>query len=406
MDIKKHSKNFYHGGHGGKNKKSYQNSVKLRGYILLVVLFFFLPVSFLYAQNSGYFLDTSGGEPLFTQRLSWNGDEYASRYEVIIEKQEGGRYRELRRESARESFIEISLAPGMYRCYVTPYDFLGLPGERSGMDIEVLAARFPELDDSLTEFVYPGKTPVYEMNFSGKDIVPGAEIYLRRLGDAGIAGGEHIIPSEVRIKDDGSEVQLFFDKSHLASGDFELIIRNPGGLETRRGGITVIRSPSAIPPQINMLLTAAWMPLSPLYYEEEKLFPGYRQSASGAAGRFAATFSKWDLFSPGLEIAASWCLVNADSGGQNAVHSMVFGLNLLAQKWFPNEKMAFTYRLGSGYTILSDWQHIHINTGISFLWVFALNLYMETGFDYNHWFTESPFGSGCLRPWAGIGWRF
>jgi hypothetical protein len=405
MDIKKHSKNFYHGGHGGKNKKSYQNSVKLRGYIFLVVLFFFLPVSFLYAQNSGYFLDTSSGEPLFTQRLSWNGDEYTSRYEVIIEKQEEGRYRELRRESTRAPFIEVSLAPGKYRCYVIPYDFLGLSGERSEMEIDVLAAMLPELDDSLAEFIYPDKTPVYEMNFSGKDIAPGAEIYLRRLGDAGIAGGELIVPSDVHIKEDGSEVQLFFDKKQLTPGDFELFIRNPGGLETSRGGITVIRS---LPdrPQINLFLTAAWMPLSPIYYEEEKRFPGHKLSASGAAGRFAATFSKWDLFSPGLELAASWSSVNADSGEQSAAHSMVFGLNLLAQKWFPNERMAFTFRLGSGYTILQDWQHMHINMGVSFLWVLALNLYMETGLDYNHWFTESPFGSGCLRPWAGLGWRF
>jgi hypothetical protein len=175
--------------------------------LVLLCSFFIVHCSFvLHAQNSGYFLDTSGGEPLFTQRLSWTGDEYTRRYEVIIEKEDGGRYREVRRESTREPFIEVSLAPGKYRCYVIPYDFLGLSGEKSEMEIEVLAAFLPELDDSLAEFVYPAKTPVYEMNFSGKDIVPGAEIYLRG------PNGEHIVPSEVRVKEDGSEVQLFFVK--------------------------------------------------------------------------------------------------------------------------------------------------------------------------------------------------
>jgi hypothetical protein len=390
-----------------KNEKLRMKNVKMGfpGKLFLLCSFFIFHSSFaLFAQNSGYFLDTSGGEPRFTQRFSWAGDEYTSRYEVIIEKQEGERYRELRRESTTALFIEVSLAPGKYRCYVVPYDFLGQPGERTATDVEVLAAFLPELDDSLAEFVYPAKTPVYEMSFSGKDIAPGAEIYLRRLGDAGIAKGEHIVPSEVRVKEDGSEVQLLFDKKQLASGDFELIIKNPGGLETSKGGITVIRSPPNRP-NINVFLTAAYMPLSPLYYEEEKRFPGGKLSAIGAAGRLGLSFTKWDLFHPGLELTASWCLSDADS--DTRIQPLSLGLNLFAQKWFPREKTAFTFRAGAGYTLLlPDWNHIHINMGISFMWVFALNLYMETGLDYNHWFTESPFGSACLRPWIGLGWRF
>jgi hypothetical protein len=375
----------------------------IRKFVLLCSLLLALCSFELYAQNSGYSLDTSGGEPLFTQRLSWTGDEYVSRYEVIIEKLEGVRYRELRRLSTREPFIEVSLTPGKYRCYVIPYDFLGLQGERSEMEIEILAAFLPELDDSLAEFVYPKKTPVYEMNFSGKDIVPGAEIYLRRSGDAGIAGGERIVPSEVSISEDGSEIHLFFDKKQLTSGDFELVIKNPGGLETVKGGISVTRS-APDRPNINIFLSAGWMPLIPIYYEEEKLFPGNNPSFAGAGGRVGVTFAKWDFFDPGVELAAAWCLANADSGGQT--QSLVLGLNLLAQKWLPNEKMAFRFRVGSGYTLLADLQNIHINMGISFLWVFALNLYLETGLDYHHWFTESPFGSACLRPWIGLGWRF
>jgi hypothetical protein len=365
-------------------------------FVLLCSLFI-VNCSFVMAQNSGYFLDLSGGEPLFTQRLSWAGDEYASHYEVIIEKQEGGRHRELRRETAGEPFVEVSLAPGKYRCHVIPYDFLGLPGERSEMEIEILAAFLPELDDSPAEFVYPRKTPVYEMSFSGKDMVPGAEIYLRG------PKGERVVPSEARIKEDGSEIQLFFDKKQLASGDFELIIKNPGGLETSRGGITVSRQASVRPP-VGIFLTAAWMPLSPVYNEEEGRFPGHRTTAAGAAGRLGVAFTGWEPFSPGLELAASWSLVGGDSVGR--AQPLVFGISLLAQKWFPGERAAFTFRAGPGYTVLADWRHAHVNMGVSFLRVFALGLNMEAGLDYCHWFTESPFGSGCLRPWAGLGWRF
>jgi hypothetical protein len=87
---------------------------------------------------------------------------------------------------------------------------------------------------------------------------------------------------------------------------------------------------------------------------------------------------------------------------------------LLAQKWFRNQERILTLRVGAGYTLFlpggdnaisfSGLQAIHTNMGVSFLCVLTLNLYMETGLDYTHWFTESP--SGCLRPWVGIGWRF
>jgi hypothetical protein len=280
---------------------------------------------------------------------------------------------------------------------VTPHDFLGLPGEKSVIELEVLAAFLPGLDDSPAEFAYPAKTPLYEMSFSGKDIVPGAEIYLR-----GPDGGR-VVPSESRVREDGGEVRLFFDRKQLASGDFELIIKNPGGLETSRGGISVTRLPPGRPP-VSVFLSAAWSPLSPVYLEEEGHFPGQGFSAIGASGRLGMALTPWNLFSPGIELAASWCPAGEASGGR--AQSMSFGANLLAQKLLPNEKMAFTFRAGGGYTMLQDWRHVHLSMGVSFMWVFALNLYVETGVDYVHWFTESPFGSGCLRPGIGIGWRF
>jgi len=71
----------------------------------------------------------AGHAPLWAQnqRLAWVGDEYAMRYEVIIEKEEAGTYNRLLREFTEESFIEVSLSPGKYRCQVIPYDFLNQP---------------------------------------------------------------------------------------------------------------------------------------------------------------------------------------------------------------------------------------------------------------------------------------
>ncbi|MDR0313126.1 MAG: hypothetical protein LBI14_05980 [Treponema sp.] len=438
-------KNIYHGvhrEHGGIRTEMIftSSSVKLqavhrtaalRGYIFL--LFLFLPFFFLHAQNSGYYLDMSGERPRFIQRISWIGDEYASRYEVIIEREGEGGYRELLREFTTALFIEVSLASGRYRCHVIPYDFLNQPGEDSWIGFEVLTALSPELDDSLVEFIYSDTDLVYEMKLSGNGLVPGADIYLRG------AGAEYIVPFEIRISEDGSEVQLFFNKDQITPGDYELIVRNPGGLEASKGGIAFIlletvpsealaasddvsSSEAAVtsepvtsfgaveeivkqkkPKQFDLFLSAGWMPLFPIYYEEDTQFPGRNLSPAGATIRLGMVFPEWYFFNPGLELSVSWCAVNVKT---STAQSFAFGLNLMAQKWFANERMALTFRVGIGYTVLPNWGAIHGNMGISFLWVIAMNLYMETGLNYNHLFTESPFGSGGLRPWVGFGWRF
>jgi hypothetical protein len=383
----------------------------------------------LQAQSSGYFMDSSGGEIRFIQRLAWIGDEYARRYEVIIEREEEEEYKELLREFTTASFIEVSLLPGKYRFLVIPYDFLNQSGERSEwMYIEVLTALYPELAPGIiSDIDLRSDDTVYEMHVLGKNLVSGAIIFL--LGP----GGEHIFPSEVYINEDGSEVQIFFDKDQLTSGDYELIVKNPGGLETSKGGITVIQSPTAAQPpadaqspaghsrKIKLYLTAAWMP-SFTIYDEENRFLGEKMSFLGAAGNFGAVLEGGNYINPGLELAASFCAFDTFSGGQ--ARMLAFGLNMLALKQLHDDRMILTFRLGAGYSItfsdgndtmeltdsenaitpFSGWKSIHTNIGVSFIFFVLRHLYLETGLDYAHWFTDSP--SGSFRPRIGVGYKF
>jgi len=89
--------------------------------ILITALCLTAPAS-LRAQSSGYYMELR-----FVQRLTWVGDGYATRYEVIVEKEEDGKYKRAHHEFTTAFFIEVSLSPGKYRYQVIPYDFFNHP---------------------------------------------------------------------------------------------------------------------------------------------------------------------------------------------------------------------------------------------------------------------------------------
>ncbi|MCL2481655.1 MAG: hypothetical protein FWF38_08090, partial [Spirochaetaceae bacterium] len=90
--------------------------------VLIIAILFITALTPLLAQTSGYYMVLR-----FVQRLTWVGDEYAMRYEVIIEKEEKGEYRRFSHEFTETNFIEVSLLPGNYRYQVIPHDFLDQP---------------------------------------------------------------------------------------------------------------------------------------------------------------------------------------------------------------------------------------------------------------------------------------
>ena len=145
------------------------------------------------------------------------------------------------------------------------------------------------------------------------------------------------------------------------------------------------------------------MPFIPVYEGESEIFDN-TLSLTGAAVRFGIVSENPFLaFNPGLEIAGSWYSIDTDQ-------TITAGLNFLAQKRL-TDTVALNFRLGAGYTILlgreteaSAAQRIHTNLGVSFLWMAFDPVFIEAGFDYAHYFTNSV--SGCLRPWIGVGFRF
>jgi hypothetical protein len=122
--------------------------------MLITVLCLTVPAS-LWAQTT---------EPPFVQRLTWVGDEYATRYDVIIEKEEDGKYKRVLQAFTTAFFIEVSLPHGKYRYQVIPYDFFNLPVPvTEWMDFEVKSREIITANQdepkSKNEFILPGPEP-------------------------------------------------------------------------------------------------------------------------------------------------------------------------------------------------------------------------------------------------------
>jgi len=331
---------------------------------ITIAQFFLAAAAPLWAQNSGNYVELR-----FVQRISWTIDEYAMRYEVIIEKDEAGKYGKFYQSLTEANFIEVSLSPGKFRCQVVPHDFFDKP-------------------ITVTEWV----------------------------------------EFEVRPGDD-----------YLTTGEHELIMVNPGDKTNRKeiilatpqvpttpeteAGLEADPAAEAIPEteaapdgkmltghtrQFDLYLGAAYVPLFPIY-SDNQLF-GNNLSPLGLSARFCAVSARQGLLNPGMELVASWRIYQ-DGGGQ-AVHSTAFDIYALAQTRFPNGRAALNLRAGAGLSLLPknlstspDGQYsIHVNMGISLMWLFMVNFYMEGGVDYAQFFTEDYFG--FLRPWIGLGYRF
>jgi len=103
---------------------------------LLFTLLFFCLANFLFGQE-----ENTG----IKHRISWTRDDYALRYEVLIEKEEDNEYSPALREFTEEPFIFVSLPPGNYRLRVIPYDFRDIPGEGTRWkNFKVLAITTPD----------------------------------------------------------------------------------------------------------------------------------------------------------------------------------------------------------------------------------------------------------------------
>jgi hypothetical protein len=401
-----------------------------RLFAVFLAVFLFPGLFSVYAQNSRYFIDAESGEPRFIQRLVWSGGEYALRYEAVIELEWEGTYHNYHREFTTELYIDISLQPGSYRFRVIPYDVLDRPGNASEWKyIEVLPALQPQIFAVLPENITGGEMEEllgFLLYITGIDFAPEAEVFIR------FPDGTQIAVETLDLSDgDGFNIVVFVESDMLISGEYEIVVRNPSGLEASIGDVPIAGYDPEIEKYISKEESAAqrtgFDPLKPVMTSVNfaliPSFPVYGSYAKTGIAFFGLAVRANTLFYLpigiyiGPEVTAMVSAISyhnyygedvsygPDSEFFPDVLTLTAGVNLLARKWFPGGRFALSFRAGADFGILSDQaDQLSIRMDISFLWRFKNRLLLEAGLDYSH--LIYIFSGGYFSPWLGISYQF
>jgi hypothetical protein len=385
-----------------------------RKYIILIfltVIFLFSGLT-LYAQVSlsesqqGYLIDKSGGELVFKQRLVWDKEEFASRYEVVIEIF-SEQYNEYYREITDKNFIEISLSPGRYQYCVTPFDLLGQRGDASNWErLDVMTAFQPEITKITPDFFYMDQFQDRVIIITGNNIFKDSVIYLRNKD-------KELMPiSKVMVNN--TSVRLTFDDEALVPGVYELYIKNPGGLDTFFSGFLI-----GYYRRLETFFKMDYNPVIPISGQMQNMF-GTALYYPGATLRLESLSSQRASFKAGLEFAVSYYLLekNRNDSITNNIYTcdetlVDFTVNILMQMRFNHLRNAISFAFGFGISSsntvsdeieynLGEERNGHMNLSVSSLFLIYKNLNFEAGADLTYYLSNT---SVLLKPRIGLVWR-
>jgi hypothetical protein len=368
------------------------------------------------APDISYRIEDSGGSTLFVQHLEWEKAEFASRYEVVLEQKKMNVYSQVLRRIVEEPFLDLSIPAGEYRYKISSFNILGrLDTESEWVYFSVLQALQPNIFSMTPENFYFDRPSLRIIQLEGVNLTMDSEIFLlRRTEDPGVEP-ERIIPREIRRTELGDSAQLVFSEEDLAAGIYDIIVINPGGLETAAGpfGISVAK-----PFDINVF--AGYSPMVKIYGKTEHLIDTAFIPLSFGA-RVSYVPFKWDIGFFGIEANPNWSYLYTEKDGFITRANMVnLHVNILYQYWFKTNVLALNSRLGLGISSLLNFYFefdtgetsrtlssvfFSFGAGLSAQWLFFGQLYAEAGIDFFH--VAAPrMPMGFFRFMAGLGWQF
>jgi hypothetical protein len=383
-----------------------------------VLLVFSSPQAGAQERGAGFYVEETGEGFRFVQRFSWEHEEYASFYEVTIQREESaGTWNTSFSEFTQDSYIEISLPPGSYRYRVRAYDLMENPaGNPAWQSFEILPALRPVLENFSPESFaldVPDKGAALILTVRGLNLTEQAEFRLVREGSA---RPQKLLPLERRGGASGKEAVLVFDAGQLSPGTYELSVVNPGGLSDSLGTLRIYLS-KTMP---RFAVSAGYGPLLSIYgglseLLDDSFFP------AGAYGQFSFLPLQTGSAGFGMEADLFWTRISSpytNNVQDYDVSGHYAGLEVYGFVQKPlTSRVSAKLRLGGGLFSVIGFekkapgsQAGAVNAlipaaggGLSFRLVFFKSFFVDLGAEYTHFFSADESPPGYVRPFAGIG---
>jgi hypothetical protein len=416
-------------------------------YFLLVGIVFSCLMASLFAVPQAVFGADAGPtgwsrENKFTQRISWKEQAGALRYGILVQKEDGGLWNDNTSFFTAKNSCELNLKGGNYRFSITVYDYFEHESGTSGwVALVVEPALQPAVSETSPASIELNDDALSKRNTSirlfGVNLLPDSQVsVLPAVGksDKASAGGvSAALP--IRVRPAGGELELSIPTGELKSGFYDIIVHNPGGLESIWRNFEVFAPPVFSPPpppetrtvggfadERFFVLREAWTPLMPLFGLAADAFGG-EWSLIGVQTRFAFMFLEAGEAAIGLEIEGNWNSLSEDflsqAGGPNF---FVVPLNLVLERSFFKRNLTLGFRVGAGVSFLNGFERGGVRLAnenadtimapifqagvLAELRIFK-NLFLDLGADYVQVFLiVKNTVSGFLRPSASITVKF
>jgi hypothetical protein len=410
----------------------------------LFALLIFVMCPFLNAQipeeSGNRVAKTSEGFILY-QIISFPAVPNVIRYEVEIELIGEEEPISVEKIETTVNSIEVSLKAGDYRYRITAYNRMNLiEGRSEWQDFQILPAVEPSVENYRPYYglFFELDGPNAVIIITGSGLLAESEFALvksRPLYDwSGVSlegRGDVIFPSNVEV--DENQARLTFERGALKRGEYEIFVRNPGGLWVCFGKVH-----AGFQNKSDFTFSFGYSPMIAAFDIENSL--GW----SNKQGDFV---QRLDGFNPvGYNLRLGWLPIKTRAGNFGFELQFYFLVDniLLSEQKGGNIFQAFqalsyvTFNLFYQFPMTGRWQHnlrlgvgtgdsfhyiaedtgdqgeynnlipVYFNMGYSaqfFLWK---NLYLEAGLDIQYALSPNssyPLDHLIFRPVIGIGWQ-